>query len=97
MNSYHFDKPHLIAAYKEEKFVGIFVTYAKETLTLEELDKYMSEATCFVAEEIPLEISDDVTPENYMDVLEEMIENFSESRFSELFGSDLLFIPKTLH
>jgi hypothetical protein len=97
MMGHYFERPHLIAAYKEEKFIGIFVTYPEETLTLEELDKYMGEATCFVAEEIPLEISDDVTPENYMYVLEEMIENFSESRLSELFGSELLFIPKTLH
>lgn len=96
MDQYHFERPHLIAAYSYEKFIGIFVTYPKETLSTTELAEYFTIATCFVAEEIPLEIDDKVTPENYMDILEDMIENFQEASFSDL-PTDLLYIPKTLH
>ena len=97
MDQYHFERPHLIAAYSNDKFIGIFVTYPKETLSTDELAGFFTFATCFVAEEIPADIDDEVTPENYMDVLEDMIDNFSSTKFSELISPDLLYIPKTLH
>ena len=98
MDQYHFERPHLIAAYSNDKFVGIFVTYPEETLSTGELVDYFAIAspTCFVAEEIPLEIDDEITPDNFMVVLEYMIESFMDSRLSDL-SSDLLFMPRTLH
>lgn len=98
MEKHHFERPHLIAGYRNEQFVGIFVTRPKETLTTEELVDYFEAAnpTCFVAEEIP-ELDIEITPENYMDLLQDMIESYMESEFSDLPLFDLLYIPKTLH
>ena len=95
---YHFQKPHLIAAYRNEKFIGIFVTYPKETITIEYLADYFSTAgpTCFVAEEVP-KFDVELTPENYMELLEDMIDKYSTTKFSELAESDLVYMPKTLH
>lgn len=98
MNSYHFDRPHLIAAYSDETFVGIFVTHPNKTLTIADLVDYFDVAnpTCFVAEEIP-EFDEELTPHNYECLLEDMIGSYAASDLSDLSYPDLLFIPKTLH
>lgn len=100
MMGHYFETPHLIAAYSNEKFVGVFVTYANETVTIEDLDNYfyIANATCFVAEEIPLEeLADELTPDNYVELLADMIEAYMDHQLSELPTADLLFMPKTLH
>ncbi len=100
MMGHYFETPHLIAAYSGEKFIGVFVTVPQETITLEDLDKYFGvvNATCYVAEEIHVEdLGEDLTPENYIELLSDMIEAFMAHQLSELPTTDLLFIPKTLH
>jgi len=98
MENHHFENPHLIAAYSNERFIGIFVTYPEETVSTEDLVDYFSVAspTCFVAEEIPY-FDEELTTENYMVLLEDMIEKFMDSKFSDLGRIGLLYIPKTLH
>ena len=97
-NEYFFDKPHIIAAYKDETFVGMFVTYEQETISKEHLIKYFGivDPTCFVAEEIP-EMDETLTPDNYVHLLDDMIAKFTENKFSDLSDPDLLYIPRTLH
>ena len=55
----------------------------------------MGNPTCLVAEMLPA-FEEEITPDNYMDLLEDMISAYVESSFTEL-NSDLLYIPKTLH
>jgi len=98
MNSYHFEKPHLIAAYSNENFVGVFVTYAKETITVDDLTDYfyIVNPTCFVAEEIP-EIEDELTQDNLTYLLGDMIDLYIETNFSDLPRLGLVYMPRTLH
>ena len=100
MTGHYFETPHLIAAYSGERFIGIFITYPQETVTVEDLDNhfYIANATCFVAEEIPVdELDEDLTPDNYIELLADMIEAYMDHQLSELPTADLIFMPKTLH
>lgn len=98
MNSYHFERQHLIAAYSDEKFVGVFVTYPEETITMEELTDffYVVNPTCFVAEEIP-DLEEELTQDNLMDLLTDMIESYIDTKFSDLSRVGLVYMPRTLH
>jgi len=100
MMGHYFETPHLIAAYSNEKFIGVFVTLPEETISVEQLDNYFSVAnpTCFVAEEIDMEqIGTEITIDNYVELLADMIEAYMDTQFSDLPSHDLLFMPKTLH
>ena len=96
MREYHFEEPHIIVGYRNEQFVGVMITYPAETFTTDELlDIFeMGNPTCLVAEVLPA-FEEEITPDNYMDLLEDMILAYVESSFTEL-NSDLLYIPKTL-
>lgn len=98
MNSYHFERQHLIAAYSDEKFVGVFVTYAGETVTMEDLMDffYVVDPTCFVAEEIP-DLEEELTQDNLMVLLTDMIESYMDTKFSDLPRVGLVYMPRTLH
>ena len=98
MEKYHFENPHIIAAYSHEKFVGIFVTHPAETVSTEYLIDLFSDVspTCFVVEEIP-ELDDHHTVDIYTDLLDDMISSFTESKFSDLCKSNVLYIPRVLH
>ena len=98
MEKHHFENPHIIAAYNDERFVGIFITHPAETVSTEYLIELFSDVspTCFVVEEIP-ELDDEHTIEIYAQLLDCMIAEFTESKFSELSRDNLLYIPRTLH
>jgi len=92
---YHFDEEHLIIAYNNDQFAGIFVTYPDESFTKRELLNFFQESnpTYLIAAKMP-EI-DDITPENYRSKLSHLIEELCAN---DQTGLDVEFyIPRTLH
>jgi hypothetical protein len=89
---------HIIIAYRHMQFVGVLVTLPGEALSLKELLEYFSsvEPTFFVAERVP-NINQEITPENFKELLSEKIQRYSLEGPVSLDDPSLLYIPKTLH
>lgn len=92
---YHFNEEHLIVAYNNDQFAGIFVTYPDESFTKRELLDFFRESnpTYLIAAKLPA--IDNITPENYRSKLSHLIENLC---INDQSGLDVEFyIPRTLH
>lgn len=98
MSTYTFADQHIIVAYRDMQFVGVLVTVPGETLTLKELLEYFSvmDPTYFIAERVP-EFTQEVTPENFREMLADHINRYATGDSSVLDNPALLYIPRTIH
>ena len=93
----HFDEGKLLVAYDQaNRFAGIFITYADEEFSTQDLFDYFydRQPNYLIVAAVP-EVDEGLTVDNYIDKLEDLILELRENNTSSL---DIeYYIPKTLH
>lgn len=101
MESYNFTEQHLIAAFRDNQFVGVLITYPNETVTVSDLQVYFGAAspTYFMVEKIPRPLVElgELTPENYKVVLAELIDSYMQGGEPLFYKPNVIHIPLTIH
>lgn len=96
--SYHFEHEQLIVAFDQSNnFAGIFVTRSDEEISKSELLDYFYDRppNYLIVAELPHVDDEELTAENYLTVLEDLVEDL---RKNDISGLDIeYYIPKTIH
>ena len=96
--SYHFEHEQLIVAFDQaDQFAGIFVTRSDEEISKSELLDFFYDRppNYLIVAELPQVDDEELTAENYLTVLEDLVEDLRKNDISSL---DIeYYIPKTIH